>query len=228
MSNSRPMSSRVGAPELFFDFDNTITLGDVLDGIIERYSASEAWRDWEADWQAGRMSAHECLRRQVGDLRASPAELLDYVSTVHIDPAFPRIVAWARAQRADLRILSDNFSSFIATILAHQELSMVPVLANELVYAAGRFDARFPFRDPVCARCAHCKAQHLRNVAGRPRIYVGDGLSDICPSLVAVVVFAKDSLAVELGRRGVPFRPFLALDDVLAYLEEHHGGPLPG
>jgi 2,3-diketo-5-methylthio-1-phosphopentane phosphatase len=220
------MRDGAAGPALFLDFDNTITLGDVLDRVIERYSVTEAWREWEAEWQAGRMSTHECLRRQIGDLRASPEELRRFMSGVAIDPAFARIVAWAAANGVDLRILSDNFSPLIHAILDHHGLPAVPVFANELVFSAGRLEARFPFRDPACARCAHCKGQHLRAAKGRPRIYVGDGLSDVCPSLVADVVFAKDSLAADLARRGVPFRPYLTLDDVLGYLEANHGTPL--
>ena len=214
------MPEHTCAPALFFDFDNTITLGDVLDRVIEAYSASESWREWEAEWQAGRMSTIECLRRQVADLRATPEELRRFMSQVRIDPDFPRIVAWAAANESDLRILSDNFSPLIAAILHQHGLSIVPVYANDLIFAEGRFEARFPFRDPTCVRCAHCKAQHLRITASRPRVYVGDGLSDVCPSLVADVVFAKDSLAAELRRRGVPFWHYGSLGDVLRYLED--------
>lgn len=220
------MPSRTVGIALFFDFDNTITVGDVLDQVIERYSASEAWRDWEAEWQAGRMSTLECLRRQLGALRVSPEELHGFMSTVEIDPAFPRIVAWAATTGVDLSILSDNFSSLIRAILDHQNLPAVPVFANELVFVAGRLEAHFPYHDPACSRCAHCKARHLRAIEDRQRIFVGDGLSDVCPALVADVVFAKDSLATHLGYRGVPFRPYGKLDDVLQYLREHHGGPL--
>ena len=65
------MDSVVRSPVLFFDFDNTITQGDVLDRVIERYSASQSWREWEAQWQAGSMTTRECLQRQVGDLRVA-------------------------------------------------------------------------------------------------------------------------------------------------------------
>ena len=220
------MSEAAKGPALFFDFDNTITLGDVLDRVIERHSASGAWREWEAEWQAGRMSTVECLTRQVANLRISREELDRVMRDVKIDPDFPGIVAWAAAHGADLRILSDNFNPLIHAILQHQGLDAVPVFANELVFSGDRLEARFPWRHPDCARCAHCKAQHLRTAKARPRIFVGDGLSDVCPSLVAEVVFAKDSLAQDLSRRGVAFRPYRALGDVLGFLEARHGGPL--
>src|SRR5262249_17004221 len=63
-------------PVLFLDFDNTITVGDVLDGIIERFSPDAAWRGWEDEWRAGRLSAADCLSRQVGALRVTREALL--------------------------------------------------------------------------------------------------------------------------------------------------------
>src|SRR4051812_20672798 len=116
------MRNSVAGPALFLDFDNTITCGDVLDRVIERYSADDAWREWETEWQAGRMSTAECLSRQVGNLRASPEELVQFVSSTAIDPAFARIVLWARREAIDLRIVSDNFGALIHAILDHHGL----------------------------------------------------------------------------------------------------------
>ena len=190
-----------------------------MDTVIERFSVTTAWREWEAAWQEGRMTTLDCLRRQIGDLRVTSAELLRFVSSVTIDPAFAEIVAWAARNQVDLTIVSDNFSLLIHEILRCSGLPPIPVFANELTFRDDQPEAHFPLRDPACARCAHCKAQHLHGIAGRPRIYVGDGLSDVCPALVADIVFAKDSLAAEMTRRGLPFRPFRSLSDVQEFLQ---------
>lgn len=217
------MDSFQRAPLLYFDFDNTITVGDVLDRVIARYSASESWREWEAQWQAGTMTTRECLRRQVGDLRATREELLRFMAEVTIDPAFAAIVAWAARHGVELAILSDNFTPLIAEILRRHRLESVPVFANALTFEGDRPEAHFPFHDPACPRCAHCKAQHLRARAGSVRLFVGDGLSDVCGALAADIVFAKDSLAAELKKRGVAFHGYESLGDVLRFLEVHHG-----
>ena len=208
-------------PALFFDFDNTVTRGDVLDRVIERFSVSEAWREWETLWQQGRMSTVECLTRQVGGLRVAPEVLFAFLEHVEIDPHFARIVAWASEHGTPLRILSDNFKPLIEAILDRHGLRTVAVIANELAFDRDRLEPRFPWRDPACTRCAHCKARHLRVSAARPRVFVGDGLSDLCPSLVAEEVFAKDSLAETLSRRRIAFRGYKALDEVLAWLEAY-------
>jgi 2-hydroxy-3-keto-5-methylthiopentenyl-1-phosphate phosphatase len=217
------VTSLTRRPMLFFDFDHTITLCDVLDAVIERFSINEDWREWEQAWQKGEISTPECLRRQIGNLRVSRADLVAFVSgTAQIDPYFGAIVEWSESHRVELSIVSDSFSVLIHEILRQNALFGIPVFANELVFSGDRLEAAFPYRDPSCPRCAHCKAQHLRGHASRVRIFVGDGLSDVCPALEADVVFAKGSLAEHLTRRDTPFLGFHSLQPVLRYLEAGH------
>lgn len=204
---------------LFLDFDNTITRGDVLDSVIEQFSPNDRWREWEQAWQEGRISTQECLLRQMANLRVTAAELLDFVSIIEIDPHFAQIVEWSAKEQVGLTIVSDNFSLLVQAILRNNGIRGTPVFANELAFSGDCVEATFPYRDPLCPRCAHCKAQHLSHCGARPRIFVGDGLSDICPARCADIVFAKDSLAKYLKQRGVPFSPFDSLQPVLKFLE---------
>ena len=205
-------------PVLFFDFDNTITREDVLDRIIERFSISDEWRNWEAAWVRGEISTVQCLDRQMAGLRAYKAELIDFVADCQIDPYFAPIVQWAASARVELFVVSDNFSCLVREILARHGLADVPVMANELTFSGNRLQAHFPFRSASCERCAHCKAVHFQRYERRRKIYVGDGLSDVCPALAADVVFAKDSLADYLSRCGVAFRDFASLKTLADFL----------
>src|SRR5262245_26206467 len=81
-----PMASR-NAAVLLFDFDNTITRGDLLDAIIERFSRGRSWIEWEKAWREGALSAPECLKLQMGNLAASRAEILAFAADAAIDPA---------------------------------------------------------------------------------------------------------------------------------------------
>jgi 2,3-diketo-5-methylthio-1-phosphopentane phosphatase len=204
---------------LLLDFDNTITFGDVLDLVIERYSVTGRWRQWETDWQNHHISTHECLGRQIDDLRVTLDELIRFTDDIRIDDAFGPLLFWAAANDIETSIASDNFDVVIKAMLRRRGLPSVPIYANHLTFADDRPHASFPFRDPSCARCANCKAQHLRRIAGRTSVFVGDGLSDICPAKVADVVFAKDSLAGYLDSIGRPHRAFRSLADVLESLQ---------
>jgi len=210
-------------PALLLDFDNTITSGDVLDLVIERYSPTDQWRRWETAWQNGRISTHECLSNQIAGLRLTLEELIRFTDDIVIDDAFGPLLSWAAENDIETSIVSDNFDCVIKAMLRRRGLPLVPIYANRLTFSDDGPRASFPFRDPSCDRCANCKAQHVRRFAGRTRVFVGDGLSDICPAKAADVVFAKDSLATYLESIGRTYRAFRSLADVLHTLQAKYG-----
>lgn len=216
-------------PVLFFDFDNTLTQGDLLDALIERYSPNEDWRDWEHAWSEGELPARECLRMQIENMRVSRGELFDFLSKVRIDPAFVDIVQWARRHHVLVSIVSDSFQPLISHVLKSNGVdSDIPIFANEVTFLGDdRLLPHFPHYDPACVRSANSKARHLAPYRLNKIIFAGDGHSDLDAALASHVVFAKSSLARELDERGVAFYPFETLDPVLAYLQTTETAQLP-
>jgi len=204
---------------LFFDFDNTLTAGDVLDELIEAYSPNDAWRVWERAWAYGELSARDCLRLQVENMRVSRERLFAHLASVRIDPAFAEIVDWARGHRIPVSIVSDSFLPLIRHVLHMHGIEGVPIYANDLAFAGNRLMPLFPFYDPAFPRSANAKANHLGACRGRHIVFAGDGHSDLDAALVADVVFAKSTLARELAARAVAFHPFHTLEPVLGFLE---------
>src|SRR5437868_1435578 len=182
-------------PVLVFDFDNTLTVGDVLDEVIERFSPNEDWKAWEREWVEGRLPAIECLRLQVANLRVSRERLFEHLLGVRLDPAFAGVLRWARARQVETFIVSDSFTPLIRHILASNAIADVPVFANDLEFAGDRMIPSFPFHDPAFPRSANAKAKHLAPYADNTIIFAGDGRSDLDAALAADIVFAKDSLA---------------------------------
>jgi 2-hydroxy-3-keto-5-methylthiopentenyl-1-phosphate phosphatase len=213
------MSRSALHPVLFFDFDNTLTEGDVLDLVIERFSPDERWRDWEHAWAEGRLAARDCLRLQIENLRVTREALFAYLAGVRVDPAFADIVDWAKAHGVDVNIVSDSFLPMIHHILMNNGIDVVPVYANDVGFAGDRLIPAFPFYDPACARSANAKARHLAPYGGHRIIFAGDGHSDLDAALAADIVFAKSTLAKELAARSVAFHPFETLEPVLEFVE---------
>jgi len=203
---------------LFIDFDNTISRGDVLDSVIETFSPTAQWEQWQDDWRENRISTLDCLRLQVGGLEVDQETLLDFVRRVAIDPDFVRVQQWAAATGTELLVVSDNFDVILREIFRHHGIVAPPVFANALQFEDRKVIPSFPYRSPSCARCAHCKAVHFARYSGYHTLYVGDGLSDICPAMRADRVFAKDSLAAHLLAQGKPFTRFGSLGDVVGHL----------
>ena len=201
----------------------------MLDAIIERFSPDEAWREWEDAFADGRLSARNCLQKQVENLRVTRRALLDYLSQVRIDPVFVEIVRWSGRRGVEAKIVSDSFAPLISHMLRNNGIDGVPVLANDLAFSGDRLIPSFPFHDPACPRSANAKAQHLAPYRAHGQehslIFAGDGRSDLDAALIADVVFAKGTLAKELDARAIPYRRFETLEPVLAYLESNGAAP---
>src|SRR5262249_14184944 len=131
-------------PALFFDFDNTLTRIDVLDAVIERFSLNEHWRQWEDAWVRGELSTLECLKNQIANSSVSRDELLSFVSSFRVEPAFKDVLAWSQANAVEVIIVSDSFSLLIDEILRTNSIHGVPTFANELDFSGRRPYPSFP------------------------------------------------------------------------------------
>jgi len=208
---------------VFIDFDNTITCGDVLDGIIEKFAVDRRWIELEEAWASGHLGAKACLEGQLQSLRAEWPALVRHLETVQFDPGFMALRNQLRATNIELTIVSDNFDRFIGHLLEQRGLADVPFFANHLELADGRLLPSFPFVNPACPDCAHCKKTHFTpRRDARQVVYIGDGRSDLCPARVADVVFAKASLLTTLRAAGTPCFGFEELAGVVTALKEIH------
>ena len=201
-------------PIVFFDFDNTITRADVLGGAIENFSINDKWKSVEASWRAGKIGSRECLEIQLKEMRVTQAELVKYVTTISIDPSFKKLLEVLNRNKIPSMIVSDSFSLLIQTVLNHHCIFYEPIFANHLQFDQDRLIPSFPFLSPDCPKCAHCKKIHLLKNSGKTRIYIGDGMSDVCPAMEAEIVFAKGDLARYLGDEGRAYLPFQGLETV--------------
>jgi 2-hydroxy-3-keto-5-methylthiopentenyl-1-phosphate phosphatase len=133
-------------------------------------------------------------------------------------------VAWCEAGGIPFRVLSDGFDYNLDRLQVLHDLRF-EYDANHLHYEDGawRIEARHP--NPACecgtGTCKRLRIEQFRAVQpALTVVHIGNGrVSDLCAALAADVVFAKDSLAEELARRGIPFESFETLLDVLPGLE---------
>lgn len=211
--------------EMLIDFDGTITQKDVLDELIARYAVDESWRDVERQWQAGLIGSRECLSREFAVLRVKRKQIHEFLDLIALDGGAGRLFRILAENQVPVTIVSDGVEAFIVRLLARLDQQVMPenlcVRANTIRYRGNRIELLTPHASPDCeSAAAHCKCHSAwgRRQTGRHSIYVGDGLSDLCPARKADFVFAKSRLAVELAQEGVPFYPYETLDDVAAAL----------
>jgi len=204
---------------VLIDFDNTITPFDVLDDIIKRFSVDRRWVALEKAWKEGRIGSKECLEGQLRSVRITKNGLSRYLSSVRVDPSFKRLLSLFKKRGIKTIIVSDSFSFIIKQILKKNMVRELPIYSNRMRFRKDVIIPAFPYRDGRCHRCANCKKMHLSKYRDRYKmvIYIGDGLSDLCPAKHSDLVFAKGSLLGYMRREKKRCVEFKDLGDVCSY-----------
>lgn len=204
---------------VFFDFDNTLTLFDVLDDVIKRFAVDQEWVAFEEAWKAGEIGSHECLKGQLRSVRVTKKKLLRYLSRIKIDPHFRDFFSLLKREGIRPVILSDSFQSIIEVILKNNGIKGLKVYANRLRFNHDRLIPFFPYRNNRCGLCGHCKKKNLlkKSIRDKMIIYIGDGLSDICPAEHADLVFAKWNLLKHFRKKKRLCVAFNTIEDIHNY-----------
>ena len=196
-----------------------MTTSDVVDDLIREFSVDDAWVGLEEDWRQGRISARDCLTGQLKNVRVSHRDLERFLSTVKLDAGIFDLLSHLEQKGVKPVILSDNFVPLVKSILDGHGITGIGIYANDLLMMNNRLVPSFPYYNPECPSCAHCKKVHLIDKAFEgPALYIGDGRSDFCPAGASDMVFAKDSLAEYLTQRRQEFIRYGNLKDVVDYL----------
>lgn len=209
--------------DVFFDFDNTITTFDVIDDMLIRFSKDDNWLELERKWKRGLIGSRECLGGQIRGIRISKIDLDRYLGTIRLDPYFKRLISYLGSKKIKAVILTDNFDYIVRRILRHKNIRPLGVYSNSLRIEGGHLIPSFPLTNKNHGkRCGHCKKATLLKKLGKDsiNIYVGDGLSDVCPSEAADIVFAKGSLKKYLKKKRIAFRPFKDFREIYNYFRK--------
>ena len=207
---------------VFFDFDNTMTTSDVLFDVIERFSINNHWMTLEKQWLDGQIGTKECLEGQLKNVRISKNTLYRFLKKAELDPHFHQLLALLVQEGIKPVILSDNFTCIIEWILEYHGIKDLKVYGNGLRFYRNHIIPSFPYDNPFCLSCAHCKKIHLTKdkTENKLIVYVGDGRSDFCPARVSDIVFAKDNLLRFMTREELPYIAYKNLGDVHHYFQE--------
>ena len=191
----------------------------MLDEIIKKFSVDRKWMDLENAWLVDEIGTKECLEGQLRGVRATKDKLCEFLATIKFDHHFHRLLTFLQQHGVKPVILSDNFSFIIENLLQNYGIKDVKVYANTIKFYKNRLIPSFPYDNPFCPSCAHCKKIHLTKNGHEDKliVYIGDGNSDICPAEVSDIVFAKDKLLEHLKKERKYFIPYENLGDVFNY-----------
>lgn len=206
--------------EIYCDFDGTITIDDMLDTFLERFATTE-WLRIEKEWREGNFGSRECLSKQLSGVKLpNLQELQDLVASIKIDPSFANFVQWSRSHDVPISVVSDGIDFLIEAVLKNAGIPSLPIYANQLTSSK---QLNFPYEKKDCTvKAGLCKCSIAER--GNPRatrIFIGNGLSDLCVAGKADMVFAKSELVGLCREKSIPLVEFKNFDDIIAGIELH-------
>ena len=188
--------------------------------MVENFSVDKKWMAFENAWKKGRIGSKACLSGQLKSVRVDKKALDKYLAGIKVDPYFKKIIALLKTNTIKPVILSDSFSYFLRYILRNNGIKDIKIYSNDIKLSGGRLIPSFPHQHENCSLCGNCKSSHLPDASSDENvlIYVGDGLSDLCPAKNCDIVFAKGSLKKYLTKEEKSFLPFDSLKDVYNFM----------
>ncbi|CAK0754720.1 2-hydroxy-3-keto-5-methylthiopentenyl-1-phosphatephosphatase [Gammaproteobacteria bacterium] len=204
------------------DFDGTLSLRDSIDHLLKIY-ADPVWKDVEARWLAGEISAVECMHQQISMVRADRLMLDAFFSSIELDKEFLPFYHYVN-DFAEVVIISDGLDHAIDLALKSSGFPRLSVIANHLSFVSDGIHIDFPHRNPCCMGgngvCKCAVAHRLSALVGGPVVLIGDGKSDACLAKEADFVFAKNSLIDHCQRCGISYTSFSSFTDILAVVRD--------
>lgn len=199
------------------DFDGTVARDDVGNLLFRTFSGNEKAMEIVQRWKAGEISSRECLENETAVARVDQNTLDSFLGDRHLDPYFKDFHDFAHRRGMEVVIMSDGLDYYIEKILVRNGLGHVQFYANKMSFTADGLTVDFPWYNLLeCTDCGCCKTHHLFRYReqGYYIIYVGDGLSDRCPSETADLVFAKGDLLAHCRTHGIDHVEFSNFRDV--------------
>ena len=200
--------------KIFCDFDGTITKNDVWINSLGKFIRDkEAWSKICDDFENYRLPARQCNILETSLLEDySDEKLFEYLEGEEIDEYFKDFVKFCAEKHYELFIVSDGVDKYIHRILENEKLEL-NVFCNRLVETEveGKkvLTCEFPHGDEHCKWCGNCKRNvmlsNTDDLAGEISVYIGDGISDMCPTRYADIVFAKKRLASYCWKNNITY-----------------------
>ncbi|MDD5087772.1 MAG: MtnX-like HAD-IB family phosphatase [bacterium] len=210
-----------GGISICCDFDGTICLPDSSEFLLEKFGLP-GWKELDDAVWRGEISERDAFTRQVTMLRVTRDAALEAVREgVRIREGFAPFVAFCRARKIPLTILSSGLRVLIDELLRKAGVTELAVIAQDARIAGDRWTLIPWTGRRLAEHCSHCKCSFVEaeRAAGRKVVYIGDGYTDVCPVQRADYVFATGRLAEECAHRGWDFFRFESFSEIESRLE---------
>jgi 2-hydroxy-3-keto-5-methylthiopentenyl-1-phosphate phosphatase len=215
---------------VFCDFDGTITVGDVVDILLEKH-ADPQWRLIEKRWENGEIDDCECMSQQIRLIRGSWSDIVSTLDTIQMDAHFKSFAEKCRQSETPLYVGSNGLDKVISYFFEREGIEVDGLWAYQLTESNGFWSLQFPkdahrkgcrVAHSIACKCSLLESTLIDNQAGinTYNIVIGDGRSDFCWVNKANFVFAKSKLAQYCLDNQLDHVEFDNFADINQYLNE--------
>jgi 2-hydroxy-3-keto-5-methylthiopentenyl-1-phosphate phosphatase len=205
------------------DFDGTVTVEDVSFMLLDAFADGD-WRQWEEEYEAGRMSIGNFNSKVFGMVRVDRQTMLDYIrDRVVVRPGFVEFVALCRQRGFRLVIVSNGLRFYIEQVLGDMGIADIEVHAARTRFCPDGLRVEYVGPDGAVLGSGFKESfTRLFLADGNRVVYIGDGRSDFIPAGMCHQVFAtvdNSSLLTRCRKGNVDCHPFADFHDVVGAID---------
>lgn len=190
-------------PLVVCDFDGTVNKYDVGSKILKTY-LPERWEEINSLYVKGKLNNFKIYNEIFLPLmnRKGQQILKDIDNFLLPAKGFKDFYDFCNNRAYRMLILSDGFDFYIKRFLERYNFS-VEFIANSILSRNGDgFTLKSSFPNTDCGSCGTCKSLALEKAlkVEKHSVYVGDGISDICPSELPDAFFGKKNVLSKIKK----------------------------
>ncbi len=203
---------------LCLDFDDTVVLENTARLVFERFAAP-AWRDFEGEYHAGRLSVEQFNASALATVEATYDDLRQFsVESVTVREGLLELLDWAHWHDWVVTVISNGFDFYVESVLD-------AIGADRVARHAGRTSHDYRWHVTYYSPRGVALEEGFKlsyaaafQNAGDFVAYVGDGASDVPAAKLAQAVFARDTLLARLSGDHPQLHAFETFHDVVSVL----------
>lgn len=203
------------------DFDDTIIQQNLGVMLLERFGKPE-WRRFHPLYLAGKMTLRQSITKEYSCLQVSPERIEAFVRTNGtIRPGFLDFVHFCKEEDIPITIVTSGLEAYVKPFLCQRGLGDLEVFGEQAVFTPDGARLVTEAGNAACQQGNLCKCLYLlrRQQEGYKTIYIGDGVSDLCPAPKADHVFARRKLLVYCQEHCIIHTPFEDFAEVISGIQ---------
>lgn len=212
-------------PVVFSDFDGTITERDVIITIMERFAPPE-WKELKDKILYERtITLKDGVEMLFNLLESSKkSEIVAFIKeNVKLREGFEDFLNFCEKENIKLNVLSGGLDFHIEPVLDRFK-DRLKILCNKANFNSEKITIDYEYLPKDCSLCGDCGFCKIEAIEKYPkeqftRILIGDSLTDLSPSKVADIIFARGDLIKYLEQEKRSFIPFSTFYDIQEHVD---------